>query len=238
MHVHLPKPMHGWRSFVGEVGIIVLGVLIALGAEQAVEIYHRGEEAAQADDIIRGELEYNLGRLGSRMQIRSCVEQRIGEVQSLLDSAARRPAIVTPRWIGRPQFWTFHSSRWEAESEAGRAALIERAKLADYGIMYAQMRDVESEMATEQADWARLRMLEHLGRLEQPALYELGAALQDARYRAWRVALVTNQLLASARALNLAATPNKAAASDSICLPMTTSREAANRLSAWPFGEP
>ena len=34
MHFHLPKPLHGWREFLGEVGIIVIGVLIALGAEQ------------------------------------------------------------------------------------------------------------------------------------------------------------------------------------------------------------
>src|SRR4051794_16645332 len=34
MHVHLPEPLHGRREFVGEVGIIVIGVLIALGAEQ------------------------------------------------------------------------------------------------------------------------------------------------------------------------------------------------------------
>jgi len=32
MHFHLPKPLHGWREFAGEVGIIVIGVLIALGA--------------------------------------------------------------------------------------------------------------------------------------------------------------------------------------------------------------
>jgi hypothetical protein len=40
MHFHLPKPLHGWREFAGEVAIIVLGVLIALGAEQAVEWLH------------------------------------------------------------------------------------------------------------------------------------------------------------------------------------------------------
>lgn len=34
MHFHMPKPMHGWREFLGEVGIIVFGVLIALSAEQ------------------------------------------------------------------------------------------------------------------------------------------------------------------------------------------------------------
>ena len=37
MHFHLPKPLHGWREFWGEVGIIVIGVLIALGAQQVVE---------------------------------------------------------------------------------------------------------------------------------------------------------------------------------------------------------
>jgi len=26
MHVHLPKSLHGWRAFAGEVGIIVMGV--------------------------------------------------------------------------------------------------------------------------------------------------------------------------------------------------------------------
>jgi hypothetical protein len=31
MHFHLPKPLHGWREFAGEVGIIVVGVLIARG---------------------------------------------------------------------------------------------------------------------------------------------------------------------------------------------------------------
>lgn len=36
MHFHLPKPLHGWREFAGEVGIVVFGVLIALGAEQVV----------------------------------------------------------------------------------------------------------------------------------------------------------------------------------------------------------
>ena len=33
-HFQLPKPLHGWRALFGEVGVIVLGVLIALGAQQ------------------------------------------------------------------------------------------------------------------------------------------------------------------------------------------------------------
>ena len=37
MRFLLPKPIHGWRMFAGEVGIIVIGVLIALGAQQVME---------------------------------------------------------------------------------------------------------------------------------------------------------------------------------------------------------
>lgn len=36
MHFHLPKPLHGLHEFIGEVRIIVLRVLIALGAEQTI----------------------------------------------------------------------------------------------------------------------------------------------------------------------------------------------------------
>ena len=54
MHFHLPKPLHGWRAFAGEVGIIVLGVLIALGADQAVEdwVSHQGPRLEQFRNLI------------------------------------------------------------------------------------------------------------------------------------------------------------------------------------------
>lgn len=164
MHFHLPKPLHGWRDFVGEVGIIVLGVLIALGAEQLVEAAHQRQEATQADEIIRGELAYNLGRLKSRTQIKTCIDARISQIEMLLDEAATQPNLRPPIWVGRPQYWTLQTSRWEAESQAGHAALIERQKLAEYGLLYALMRDTENEMMSEQTDWARLRMLERLPR--------------------------------------------------------------------------
>jgi hypothetical protein len=238
MHVHLPKPLHGWRAFVGEVGIIVLGVLIALGAEQLVEQIHQRQEAAQADRIIRGELAFNLGRLQSRLQIRSCVDWRIEEIERLLDAAADQRKLHSPIWIGRPQYWTLQTSRWEAESQAGHAALIDRRELAQYGFIYALMHDTENEMMFEQTDWAKLRMLERLHSIDEPTLADLNAAVQDARYRAWRVALITSEISTGASDLKLAAIANSSPASRSVCYPMNISRDAANRMSKLPFGEP
>ena len=238
MHLHLPKPMHGWRAFVGEVGIIVVGVLIALGAEQLVEAAHRKAEAAEADGGIRSELGFNLGRLQSRSTIHSCVDRRIEEIQALLDRTADKPDINTPSWIGRPQSWAFASSQWQAESQAGRAALIDPHKLSAYAVMYARMHDLGDEMTLEQTDWARLRTLEHVRRLDPAQAFELNTTLQDARYRDWRLALVTSQLFTMANSLGVRATRNSTPGSASVCLAITTARPQANRLSVWPFGEP
>jgi hypothetical protein len=40
MEIHKPEPWRGWREFLKEYLIIVVGVLTALGGEQVVEQLH------------------------------------------------------------------------------------------------------------------------------------------------------------------------------------------------------
>lgn len=51
MDVHKPKLVHNWREFLKEYAIIVVGVLTALFAEQAVQSieWHHKVDAAIAD---------------------------------------------------------------------------------------------------------------------------------------------------------------------------------------------
>src|SRR5690349_20179507 len=132
MHAYLPKPLHGWRQFVGEVGIIVLGVLVALGAQQLAENVQQRSDAGDARQAIRGELEVNMARLASRAAQQHCVENRMEQIQALLDKAAKNPSIATPGWVGRPQYWSMQTVRWEAISQGGRAALLPADELAVY----------------------------------------------------------------------------------------------------------
>ena len=56
MDVRLPKPLHGWREFAGEVGVIVLGVLIALGAQELVQELQWRSEVKQTREALDAEL--------------------------------------------------------------------------------------------------------------------------------------------------------------------------------------
>jgi len=232
MRFRLPKPLHGWRQFSGEVGIIVLGVLIALAAEQFVAGLRERSEARDAERTIRGELEINMARLHSRHQVRTCVEKRIDELQALIDSAGRDGGrIITPKWVGRPQFWTMQRSRWEATAQAGRAALIPPDDLNLYGSMYSLMERVNTEGAVEQDAWATLRSLEHLQHVTPDAAFQLQNSLQRARYINWRMEVWIAQLQALFDRLHLNIVRNDIPASRSACVPLSTPRDQAIRLS-------
>src|SRR5215470_8880519 len=103
MHVHLPKPLHGWREFAGEVGIIVLGVLIALGAQEVVQRSSWQSDVRDFRAAVDTELDFNLAASAHRVRQSPCVERRLAELDRW--SAAQRSGRATPllREIGFPR---------------------------------------------------------------------------------------------------------------------------------------
>src|SRR5258707_11760041 len=90
MQVHLPKPLHGWRAFAGEVGVIVLGVLIALGAQQVAEAWQWRDKVSRAEAAMRLELAEDDGpQAFGRLIIAPCLDAEIARVH---DGAGRVPA--------------------------------------------------------------------------------------------------------------------------------------------------
>jgi len=82
MHVHLPKPLHGWRDFAGEVGIIVLGVLIALGFGQVVEELNWRERTRAAVSDLRAESENNFALMAERVTVQPCVDAQLDQLMA------------------------------------------------------------------------------------------------------------------------------------------------------------
>jgi hypothetical protein len=95
MHFHLPRPLHGWREFAGEVGIIVLGVLIALGFGQIVEAWQWRGEVGSTRQAIAGELGNAAIQAAERVAIKDCLRNRIDELATKLNAG-------NGRWAGDP----------------------------------------------------------------------------------------------------------------------------------------
>ncbi len=82
MHFHLPKPLHGWREFLGEVGIIVIGVLIALSAEQTIEWLHWRHEARLAREALAFDFRRIIGEAAQTDAFAPCLAGTSPRVQS------------------------------------------------------------------------------------------------------------------------------------------------------------
>ncbi|MBA2466285.1 MAG: hypothetical protein H0V46_01600 [Sphingomonas sp.] len=83
MRLRLFKPLHGWRTFWGEVGIIVLGVCIALIAQQVVEAINWKREVAGLRTAVRAEMSENLATYIYRAEQKNCIDSRLDELERL-----------------------------------------------------------------------------------------------------------------------------------------------------------
>src|SRR5665213_1446672 len=90
MHVHLPKPLHGWREFAGEVGIIVLGVLIALAFEQGVEAWHSMQERDHIVRALSSEAVAMAENATERVGLNKCNGDRLAELAAKLNQPNQR----------------------------------------------------------------------------------------------------------------------------------------------------
>jgi hypothetical protein len=238
MHLHLPRPLHGWRDFMGEVGVIVLGVLVALAFQQSVEWINERREASEARQNVRAEAAFNLSLIQSRVAVQGCIDRRIDEIEAILAAAGPGTMERQPTWIGRPSTGPFFMRRWDAATASGRNSLF----TADEQERFAQIYDIfgrfNDYQAREQQVWADLRTLETWhGALGAEARLSFAKNLQQARYLAWDLNFAGQMTLQ-----NLAATGLTVASSEpevsSICLPIDTPRlDALQRING-PFGEP
>jgi hypothetical protein len=154
MHFHLPKPLHGWREFAGEVGIIVIGVLIALSAEEVVQSVQAGADERAFAETINHEIGLNLFMYDIRARQFACDAKHIGELQNWLDRA-RSGESVPALWPTAPQTITPYRSAWD-----NRDAQVFKHLPAEQRQKYAEFYDELSNnwgiIQAEQEQWKRL----------------------------------------------------------------------------------
>jgi len=80
----MPVPLRGWRQFAGEVGVIVLGVLIALFVQQMADEWQWRLKTEQARKDISQELAVNYGQAYERVQTQACMISQLNHLETVV----------------------------------------------------------------------------------------------------------------------------------------------------------
>ena len=186
MHFHVPKPLHGWREFAGEVGVIVLGVLIALGAEQVVETLHWRQEVSLFRNSVDHEIGNNLGTYVYRMRENACVDARLHELDRLLASSRAGHPLTLTGPIGAPSSLSLETSAWQSRDANIVTHMPMQERLA-IGRMYDEFANNEEHRLDEREAWLELGEFNGASDLDHADLMRLQGLINRARYREARI---------------------------------------------------
>lgn len=206
MHFHLPKPLHGWREFLGEVGIIVVGILLALGAEQLIEQRHWREQAALAKEAIKGDLGEAALVGYERMVIKPCLDARILELAGALQNGGDRwPAsplkFVSPTALNvlpmayRTPSRPVSSDAWDNALANGTLNHLPPADVAAFSGLFNQVRHWGRLNEEEQAAASRLTPLSFDRRLDERSRADYVAQLAEADRINALITLISGQVI-------------------------------------------
>ena len=237
MRIDLPTPPRGWREFFWELIIIVIGVLLALWAQQLANELSGRAAASRAKTDLDEEVGRNFGALQERWRTQACVDRRLDEIAAHLDKLSKGEVGQAPQWIGRPQYWGMIDRRWDAASQAGRVSLLSSEQLNAYTRVYAILDWVQDHEDKEEAVWSQLRALEGQRRLSEESIFAMRLLLSQACHANWRVKLGIRQAFEEAREVGIKPIFTRRG-SRSVCIPMDTPRAAALRMIQAPYGEP
>jgi hypothetical protein len=156
MHLHLPKAIPVWREFAKEVGIIVLGVVIALGGEQAVEAIHHRAEVRELRQALNDELAFDMGVQQLSVAQIPCITARLVELSRWARSLqAGRPIKLTGP-MPFPATRNFRTATWRYAAGPAISLLPLRERMA-YAQFYDSIETVSARKEAALAAWADLQ---------------------------------------------------------------------------------
>lgn len=132
--------------FAGEVGIIVLGVLLALGAQQAVEEVQERSDIADLSAALRTELGDARARWEDMRAQDRCALRRLDEIERWLSDAPQGGRLARAYDI---ILRNLNSHAWDIAKMSSVSAQIPLAERLTYASLYGSMENWRTIIADE-----------------------------------------------------------------------------------------
>lgn len=183
MHVHIPKAPENWRELLKEVGVIVIGILIALAFEQVVESWRWSQDNHESHEALTVELNRDLGRIQFASSQDACIERRLIEIEKWLNSyRTGQPLAFNGNIDARPIFLIPNTSIWEVVKTGQTAAHMPLDDKLAYARLYDTLKSYEVNQKSQMDAWSALEELFGANQLDDREILRGLAKVKAVRY--------------------------------------------------------
>jgi hypothetical protein len=195
------------RSFLAEIMIIVIGVLIALGAGQLVEEWNWRHKVIQGDQQLRSEARGNFEYAAEQVAAKPCLQAQLEALRDrvLSSGATLQPAPVHHQqdmgFVFRTPSRPYADSVWGALVDDGTTTHMPNERREVLSAAYAAIDILRELRATTDQLNGRLMVLSHPLPLDPGTRADLVASLEEQQARSELQSLVAGQLLGMYRDL-------------------------------------
>jgi hypothetical protein len=154
LDVHAPhQTVHSWKDFLVHIAAISIGLLIAVGLEQTVELFHHRHQVAEIRRSLTDERRINEVIFTSACnEFRRYAPILAGSLQTLTYLRTHTGAPPS-QWPGRFSFYMlnihFQDSAWKTALQSAALEYMPRADVRTYSDVYARLAEVTEESVAE-----------------------------------------------------------------------------------------
>ncbi len=199
LDVHPPHaPTHTWKDFLLHIATIVVGLIIAVGLEQIVEIIHHRHELQKAREELREEIDSNRSANAKQLvYLRQVQTELDADMTVLLAHRNSNNTLATPLHFDW-DFWRTRSAAWDTNKLSGALDLMPHPELAYYDYVFTVCNTVMDSAAQWQTSLETAKAIAHRapdGTLSPRDTDELITAISDTQGKLAR----TERLIAFAK---------------------------------------
>lgn len=209
------SPPHGWPAIWWELGVVAIGVLIALGAQQVVESTRQSQDRAFTEAALRDELGLNAMMAFERLAIEDCLRGRIASLAGKLNAGGDRwqadpievrsttySAFAMPGAYRAPNRQWSHAA-WDTAVASGVLKTMDRQRVSDLAFAYSQVIELGQLQQTEAQLTPKLSFLAFDQPIDQGMRRDALSALAAADASNRMMILLGGQFIDRVRSLRL-----------------------------------
>ncbi len=204
MDIHKPKPVHSWRELATEIGVIVIGIIIALSGEQLIEALHWGHQVEAGEASLKTNFLRVVNNAAELDAQADCVDKRLTELSTLVELASASGRLPAVGAFGAPPFSPWRNAVWNGLVAGQLVTHLPREKAVTYATLVTQS-DYLADLSDQELDqWNTLATVVGQGRRFSDVEAEtLRVTLGKARFSAAKMRSTSRLAAARIRATGM-----------------------------------